>query len=172
MRPRPRSGPGRGGQSTPAGQARGDALDLQRPDPRRIVRREGHLSPAAERTLSDAVDRVALSGRGFDRVLRVARTVADLAGSVVVDAEHVAEALAFRAAAVDDGDSGRMIEPATPAASPGPNDLRRVRPAPVTDAAPRWPEGFAAGPDDRDALLVLLGLDSWTPRPTAARAVT
>jgi magnesium chelatase family protein len=70
--------------------------------PGRIVRREGQLSPAAERTLSDAADRVALSGRGFDRVLRVARTVADLAGSIAVDAEHVAEALAFRATAVDE----------------------------------------------------------------------
>jgi DNA processing protein len=34
----------------------------------------------------------------------------------------------------------------------------------VTDAAPRWPEGFASGRGNRDALLVLLGLDSWTPR--------
>jgi magnesium chelatase family protein len=70
--------------------------------PGRIARREGHLSAAAEQILSEAVDRVALSGRGFDRLLRVARTVADLAGATLVDAQHVAEALAFRSAQVDE----------------------------------------------------------------------
>jgi len=47
--------------------------------------------------LRDLVDRLRLTGRGFDRLLRVARTVADLAGAEVVGAEHLAEAAAFRA---------------------------------------------------------------------------
>jgi magnesium chelatase family protein len=37
-----------------------------------------------------------LSARGFDRVRRVARTVADLAGETRIHADHVAEALQFR----------------------------------------------------------------------------
>ena len=43
-----------------------------------------------------------LSGRAHDRILRVARTVADLAGEEEISLEHVAEALNYRrAAAVD-----------------------------------------------------------------------
>jgi len=37
-----------------------------------------------------------LSGRGHDRVLRVARTVADLAGEEEISVEHLAEALNYR----------------------------------------------------------------------------
>jgi magnesium chelatase family protein len=37
-----------------------------------------------------------LTARGWDRVRRVANTIADLAGSPVVEVEHVMEALAYR----------------------------------------------------------------------------
>jgi magnesium chelatase family protein len=63
-----------------------------------IVRREAGLTPAAERFLGGAVEKAALSGRGFDRVLRVARTIADLAGAHRVDVDHVGEALSYRQA--------------------------------------------------------------------------
>jgi magnesium chelatase family protein len=43
-----------------------------------------------------AVDRLGLSARGFHRALRVARTVADLAGSGRVEDHHVREALSLR----------------------------------------------------------------------------
>jgi len=51
---------------------------------------------AASELLSRAVDRLPLSGRGRVRVARVARTIAALAGSDLVEATHVAEALSFR----------------------------------------------------------------------------
>jgi magnesium chelatase family protein len=50
----------------------------------------------AEALLSNAVERLPLSGRGRARVARVARTIAALAGSEAVEAEHVAEALSYR----------------------------------------------------------------------------
>jgi magnesium chelatase family protein len=59
---------------------------------RKLVRpgAEGH------RLLRHAVDRLGLSARGLDRILRVARTISDLADSEEVKAEHLAEALHFR----------------------------------------------------------------------------
>jgi len=54
------------------------------------------LTPAAEALLARAVDTLPLSGRGRAKVLRVAWTVAALAGSADVEAEHVAEALSYR----------------------------------------------------------------------------
>ena len=58
----------------------------------------GHcqVTPPARRTLMAAVDRLGLSARGFHRALRVARTVADLAGAERVEDHHVKEALTLR----------------------------------------------------------------------------
>lgn len=60
------------------------------------ARRLARLTDAARDLLASAVEGLLLSGRGFDRTLKVARTVADLAGSERVDAPHVAEALSYR----------------------------------------------------------------------------
>ena len=50
----------------------------------------------AKKLLERAVDRLFLTARGHDRVLRVARTIADLEGGVSLESQHVAEALQFR----------------------------------------------------------------------------
>ena len=55
------------------------------------------LEAKGRRLLQRAVTRLGLSARGYDRVRRVARTIADLAGEAAVSAPHVAEALGYRA---------------------------------------------------------------------------
>ncbi len=54
------------------------------------------LAPEAEHLASTAAERLRLSARGFTRLLRVARTIADLAAEQAVSRLHVAEALSFR----------------------------------------------------------------------------
>jgi magnesium chelatase family protein len=55
-----------------------------------------NLGGEAAKLVEDAMLRLRLSGRGRVRVIRVARTIADLAGEVSVRREHVAEALSYR----------------------------------------------------------------------------
>ncbi|HNW93405.1 MAG TPA: ATP-binding protein, partial [bacterium] len=55
------------------------------------------LDQSAEDLLRMAVDRQGFSARAYHRVLKVARTIADLAGSDRVATDHVAEALSYRA---------------------------------------------------------------------------
>jgi magnesium chelatase family protein len=52
--------------------------------------------PAAESLLARAMTRMSLSARAYHRILKVARTIADLAGSATITTTHVAEAIQFR----------------------------------------------------------------------------
>jgi len=64
--------------------------------PARFIRKLCALDDAGERTLEMAVRRLGLSARAHDRILKVARTIADLGGSESVLSKHVAEAVQYR----------------------------------------------------------------------------
>ena len=64
--------------------------------PARMIRKLCALDDAGERTLEMAVRRMGLSARAHDRILKVARTIADLGQSEAVSAKHVAEAVQYR----------------------------------------------------------------------------
>jgi len=70
-----------------------------KPNARLTVAEVGlHCRPAleAETLLAKAMARLSLSARAYHRILKVARTIADLAGSATIETAHVAETIQFR----------------------------------------------------------------------------
>ena len=74
--------------------ARGGRLNAQLQG--RSLRGHVALDAAGRRLLERALEQLPMSARGFDRLMRVSRTIADLDGRETVAAEHLAEALQFR----------------------------------------------------------------------------
>jgi magnesium chelatase family protein len=62
------------------------------------IARHCAATPDAQALLSRALSTMSLSARGYHRIAKVARTIADLAGDDAVDVAHVAEAIGFRCA--------------------------------------------------------------------------
>ena len=60
------------------------------------MKRYGALTPDGGMILKAAVERLGLSARAFDRIRKVARTIADLENSPITEARHVAEAIHYR----------------------------------------------------------------------------
>jgi magnesium chelatase family protein len=64
--------------------------------PARMLRKLCALDDSGERTLEMAMKRMSLSARAHDRILKVARTIADLDGANAIAAKHIAEAIQYR----------------------------------------------------------------------------
>jgi magnesium chelatase family protein len=62
----------------------------------REIERDCPLDASLHALLDRAVERIGLSARAYHRVLRVARTIADLAGSARIEATHLSEAIQYR----------------------------------------------------------------------------
>ena len=78
--------------------------------PGRWLEVHGELQSSARGLLTTAGERLHFSARAFHRVLRVARTIADLEHSATIESTHVAEALGYRPRVAEhNGDSNRAL---------------------------------------------------------------
>ncbi len=62
----------------------------------RLMRRHCPIDEASEKLLETAITRMGLSARAHDRILKVARTIADLEGSSAIQSLHIGEAVQYR----------------------------------------------------------------------------
>ena len=64
--------------------------------PSNMVKRVCEINDAGKNLLKIAMERLGLSARAYDRILKVSRTIADLAGCSEISVEHLAEAIQYR----------------------------------------------------------------------------
>jgi magnesium chelatase family protein len=62
----------------------------------KTVRTICEIDAAGEALLKNAMQRLGLSARAYDRILKVARTIADLEESANIESSHLAEAIQYR----------------------------------------------------------------------------
>jgi magnesium chelatase family protein len=64
--------------------------------PSAMVKEVCSISKVGQNLLKNAMEKLDLSARAYDRILKVARTIADLAGKDGIDENHLAEAIHYR----------------------------------------------------------------------------
>jgi magnesium chelatase family protein len=62
----------------------------------KYIRKYCILEREAEKLLKDAIEHLGLSGRAYDRILKVSRTIADLEANEKIASHYVAEAIQYR----------------------------------------------------------------------------
>ena len=77
--------------------------------PSKFIQRLCHLQPVSQTLLESAMSRLQLSARAYHRILKVARTIADLANEQEIQPEHVAEAIQYRS--LDRSNWGNRVAP-------------------------------------------------------------
>jgi len=80
--------------------------------PTKLTRKICRVGEAGEELLKNAMQRLSLSARAYNRIPKVARTIADLDQSQALSTEHLAEAIQYRAS------TGRTGGRESPAPSP------------------------------------------------------
>jgi magnesium chelatase family protein len=61
-----------------------------------LMREHCHLSEEGNRMLKNAMEKIGLSARAYDRIIKVSRTIADLEESDGIEPHHLAEAIQYR----------------------------------------------------------------------------
>ena len=62
----------------------------------KMIRKHCAITPEGEKLLENAITRLGLSARAHDRILKVARTIADLDGTEGIEPRHLSEAIQYR----------------------------------------------------------------------------
>jgi magnesium chelatase family protein len=62
----------------------------------KMIRKHCGITAEGEKLLENAITRLGLSARAHDRILKVARTIADLDGGASIEPKHLSEAIQYR----------------------------------------------------------------------------
>ena len=74
----------------------------------RHIKTHCRIDAASRRLLESAIDKLGLSARAFNRVLKIARTIADLEGEKNILVDHISEAIQYRNLDRGGGLSGKI----------------------------------------------------------------
>jgi magnesium chelatase family protein len=62
----------------------------------RHIKKHCQIDEASSKLLETAIDKLGLSARAYNRILKIARTIADLVGETDIQVDHISEAVQYR----------------------------------------------------------------------------